>query len=420
MSLHERLSIGLIVAGGAVLLGHRALAALRERQVRRPRTPHGNPAPKELHVVLPPSATMWRRIIVVGDIHGCPEELQALLDKVRYRKGVDLLVSVGDLVNKGPDSEKVIKLAMESDCLAVRGNHDDSAYEAFRCWLDGKDIPKPKKQGWLPAYGVIVVHAGLVPGVPLEQQGMLEMEKMRDVVPAVEAAPADAAADALAAGADVATLPLSSFDWRAAGQALAQLAAADEGGSSRSRSGSDGAEPEAAGSRLPAELQLVGREVPNPLGRAWAEVWRGPQHVFFGHDAKRRLQLCPAATGLDTGCVYGGQLSAAVLPPLDERGQPLLQRLNLPPDAREFRLCGGLPAYLVQVAAREVHSDKFLRLEEREKGARQEAAKQHTLAALELQPRRQGAGASGSGSVGASGSGAAAGAAKAAADKKEE
>ena len=125
---------------------------------------------------------------------------------------------------------------------------------------------------------------------------MLEMEKMRDVVPAVEAAPADAAADALAAGADVATLPLSSFDWRAAGQALAQLAAgqalaqlaaADEGGSSRSRSGSDGAEPEAAGSRLPAELQLVGREMPNPLGRAWAEVWRGPQHVFFGHDAKR-------------------------------------------------------------------------------------------------------------------------------------
>lgn len=34
----------------------------------------GNPAPKELHVVLPPSATMWRRIIVVGDIHGCPGE----------------------------------------------------------------------------------------------------------------------------------------------------------------------------------------------------------------------------------------------------------------------------------------------------------------------------------------------------------
>ncbi len=35
------------------------------------------------------------------------DELQALLDKFAYRKGVDLLLCVGDLVNKGPDSEKV-------------------------------------------------------------------------------------------------------------------------------------------------------------------------------------------------------------------------------------------------------------------------------------------------------------------------
>lgn len=145
-----------------------------------------------------------------------------------------------------------------------------------------------------------MVHAGLVPGIPLAQQRLFDLEKMRDVIPAAEQAAADAAVAALAAGDSVADLPTGSFDWGAAAAALAQQAAEEEAAEGRGEDGDASTSGSAADGNnhgLPPALRLLGREQQNPLGRAWASVWpgrlpghAGPLHVFFGHDAVRRVR----------------------------------------------------------------------------------------------------------------------------------
>jgi hypothetical protein len=49
-------------------------------------------------------------------------------------------------------------------------------------------------------------------------------------------------------------------------------------------------------------------------GVAWASQYSGPEHVIYGHDAKRGFIQHPFATGLDSGCCYGGELTAVMLP----------------------------------------------------------------------------------------------------------
>ena len=67
---------------------------------------------------------MGTRTIVVGDIHGCYDELVDLLEEVKFG-GNDRLISVGDLITKGPKNREVLDRFMsEPNFLAVIGNHD--------------------------------------------------------------------------------------------------------------------------------------------------------------------------------------------------------------------------------------------------------------------------------------------------------
>tara|TARA_B100001750_G_scaffold90214_1_gene71313 strand:- start:1253 stop:1936 length:684 start_codon:yes stop_codon:yes gene_type:complete len=204
--------------------------------------------------------------LIVGDIHGCLTELDRLLEEVAFDPASDTLVPVGDLVAKGPASQGVVARCRELGALAVRGNHDEHVLRWWRARQAGEELPelRPTHQAvadsltdddWayldaLPLHrrfpglagdqDVLVVHAGLVPGVPLaEQRPKWEMN-------------------------------LRSIDRR--GEPSKRI--------------EDGA--------------------------PWAAFWRGPELVVFGHDAVRGLQQHPYAIGLDTGCCYGGALTALI------------------------------------------------------------------------------------------------------------
>ena len=75
---------------------------------------------------------MDARTIVIGDIHGCYDELVALLDKVRAG-AEDRIIAVGDLIVKGEQNREVLDLFMSDARLAsVLGNHDRAVLRGLR------------------------------------------------------------------------------------------------------------------------------------------------------------------------------------------------------------------------------------------------------------------------------------------------
>lgn len=206
-------------------------------------------------------APMKGRVIAVGDIHGCAWEFERLLEKLALTRQ-DRLVLLGDLVNRGPDSVRVIALARAHAHCALLGNHElrllnyrrtgdpthlkKSDYETLQKfgaeeWAYLANMPLTYQ---VPETNSILVHGGFLP----------------------------------------------HRSWR--GQAA----------------------------RIVTRIQVVGpdgeahKRSEFPDASHWSDLWQGPPFVVYGHTPRFEPGYSRWALGIDTSCVLGGALTACVLP----------------------------------------------------------------------------------------------------------
>lgn len=193
--------------------------------------------------------------MVVGDIHGCYEELISLLDKADFR-AEDRVVAVGDLIVKGRRNREVLDLfSGDARFSSVLGNHDlailnfwlgetSSLKDSQKTACAELEAEKEKYVTYLASLPFMidlgthaVVHAGVRPGVELSEQ-----------------APGDL-----------------------------------------------------------IELRTLGSDRTSREGTPWYEVYDGEKIILFGHWPSPKPRLAKRAIGLDTGCVYGNCLSAYII-----------------------------------------------------------------------------------------------------------
>ena len=205
------------------------------------------------------------RLIAVGDIHGCHDELRALLEIIDPRPD-DLVVSVGDMVRKGPASARCLELWRERGYLAVKGNNEIKLLSRARPLLrffarEDRDVMRRGDllryiDSWplvidFPDANVAAVHGGFLPDMHVTPE---DVERERDLV--------------------------HHLRWI------------------RRKNGT---------------WKYVPKEKRKKDDVLWAEKWRGDRFVVYGHTPLREPRFDARALGLDTGCVYGGSLTAAIL-----------------------------------------------------------------------------------------------------------
>ncbi|MAP95453.1 MAG: phosphatase [Ponticaulis sp.] len=239
-----------------------------------------------------PSSPLSRRTIFIGDVHGMLDELKLLLDEVDLQSG-DRLVFLGDLVDKGPDPLGVVRhvrdLSTRDDLEThfVRGNHEDKHLRYYR---NLSERPKIARQQAVSASGLTGFHeqadeddwAFLHTSIPYLKLDDLNLLAVHGGIPG-----------------NMTELPALNDYLTASGKdrnffKLVWITRYVD--------------------RTSGHVVGLGQEAENdPF---WAEVYDGRfGHVVFGHQPfMEGPSQFPHATGIDTGAVHGGTLTALIVP----------------------------------------------------------------------------------------------------------
>ncbi|MDH5221052.1 MAG: symmetrical bis(5'-nucleosyl)-tetraphosphatase [Betaproteobacteria bacterium] len=246
----------------------------------------------------------------IGDVQGCADELRELLGVIRFDGEADRLWFVGDLVNRGPKSLETLRLvrALGEAAVCVLGNHDfhllcraegfarKHADDTLDEVLAAPDAPQ--LLAWLrarpmmhAANGYAMVHAGLLPQWSLAQaqalahevEGALRGAQCREFLRHLYGTEPRGWRDGLAGWDRL----------RVIVNAMARLRYCTDAGEM---------------------LLAVKREDAPPGARRWFDL-RPPDEapIVCGHWSTLGLLVTHKLLALDTGCVWGGRLTAVRL-----------------------------------------------------------------------------------------------------------
>ena len=252
-------------------------------------------------------------VYAIGDVQGCDQELDELLQRLKFSPDRDRAWFVGDLVNRGPDSLKVLRRvrALGAAAIVVLGNHDlhllavaDGAADLRRGDTLTQVLDAPDREAlldWLAnqplmhvdaSLKLALLHAGLVPewDIPMAMACARELENSlrrqpRTLFASLYGDQPDRWDPALK-GAERLRFITNCFT---------RLRCLDDGGKLALNAKQSPKKAVAAG--------LV------PWFDAKGARWRGTQ-IIFGHWSTLGFYRSTDVIGLDTGCVWGGALTA--------------------------------------------------------------------------------------------------------------